>query len=83
LRVSRRRIDPQQFEESKERRFNAPTASLLRHDLVEYVITPRYSPDPKLVFLDNGKFSMEINLAEPVEPFCKTEYRLAVEVAAK
>jgi hypothetical protein len=29
------------------------------------------SPDPKLVFLDNGKLSMEINLAEPVEPFCK------------
>ena len=29
------------------------------------------SPDPKLVFLDNGKLSMEINLTEPVEPFCK------------
>ena len=29
------------------------------------------STDPKLVFLDNGKFSVEINLAEPVEPFCK------------
>ena len=29
------------------------------------------STDPKLVFLDNGKLSVEINLAEPVEPFCK------------
>src|SRR6266478_9006621 len=29
------------------------------------------STDPKVVFLDNGKFSVEINLAEPVEPFCK------------
>jgi predicted nuclease of predicted toxin-antitoxin system len=26
------------------------------------------SPDPKLVFLDNGKLSMKINLAEPIEP---------------
>src|SRR5271166_7026585 len=31
------------------------------------------STDPKLVFLDNGKLSMEINLAEPVEPFCKNQ----------
>src|SRR5260370_27650065 len=29
------------------------------------------SPDTKPVFLDNGKLTMEINLAEPVEPFCK------------
>jgi hypothetical protein len=29
------------------------------------------STDPQLVFLDNGKVSTEINLAQPVEPFCK------------
>jgi hypothetical protein len=45
------------------------------------------STDPNLVFLDNGKLSVEINLAEPVEPFLQesTEYllRLEVEVSAK
>ncbi len=56
---------------SRDFTFTEP-ASPLCHDFVEYdLLLLNSSTDPNLVFLDNGKLSVEINLAEPVEPFCK------------